>query len=94
MEILKKPMKTKKETTASEKNPIKSEMAAETVSNNPTSAMEQFIKDKTGDDKNISKHISNMGLAVNKNTKKTDKLTSKHTFAHSKVDRSRYITKK
>ena len=56
--------------------------------------MEQLIKDKTGDDKNISKQMSNMGLAVNKNTKKTEKLTSKHTFAHSKVDRSRYITKK
>jgi hypothetical protein len=58
------------------------------------SAMEQFISDKTGDDKNETKHMSNMGLAVNKNTKKTEKLTSKHTFSHNKVNRSFYITKK
>lgn len=58
------------------------------------SAMEQLISDKTGADQKVSKQMSNMGLAVNKNTKKTEKLTSKHTFAHSKVDRSRYITKK
>lgn len=58
------------------------------------SAMEQFISDKTGDDKNETKHMSNMGLAVNKNTKRTEKLTSKHTFSHNKVNRSFYITKK
>jgi hypothetical protein len=58
------------------------------------SAIEQLISDKTGDDQKVSKQMSKMGLAVNKNIKKTEKLTSKHTFAHSKVDRSRYITKK
>ncbi len=88
-------MKTNiKKVTGSDKNPAKTEKVSEDGINVEKTAMEQLIKDKTGDDKNISKQMSNMGLAVNKNTKKTEKLTSKHTFAHSKVDRSRYITKK
>jgi len=88
-------MKTNiKKVTGSDKNSAKTEKVSEDQTNDQKSAMEQLIKDKTGDDKNISKQMSNMGLAVNKNTKKTEKLTSKHTFAHSKVDRSRYITKK
>ena len=88
-------MKTNiKKVTGSDKNPDKTEKVSEDGTNVEKTAMEQLIKDKTGDDMNISKQMSNMGLAVNKNTKKTEKLTSKHTFAHSKVDRSRYITKK
>lgn len=88
-------MKTNiKKVTGSDKNPDKIEKVSEDGINVEKTAMEQLIKDKTGDDMNISKQMSNMGLAVNKNTKKTEKLTSKHTFAHSKVDRSRYITKK
>lgn len=88
-------MKTnKKDVTALKNNSQKQPIAAETIKNDQNSAIEQLIKDKTGEDCNISKQMSNMGLAVNKNTKKTEKLTSKHTFAHSKVDRSRYITKK
>ena len=88
-------MKTNiKKETGSDKNSARTEKVSEDKTSNEETAMEQLIKDKTGDDKNISKQMSNMGLAVNKNTKKTEKLTSKHTFAHSKVDRSRYITKK
>ncbi|NOS84474.1 MAG: hypothetical protein HOP31_04965 [Ignavibacteria bacterium] len=88
-------MKTNiKKVTGSDKIPAKTEKVSEEQTNDHKSAMEQLIKDKAGDDQNVSKQMSNMGLAVNKNTKKTEKLTSKHTFAHSKVDRSRYITKK
>lgn len=88
-------MKTNiKKVTGSDKIPAKTEKVSEDGTNDHKSAMEQLIRDKTGDDQNISKQMNNMGLAVNKNTKKTEKLTSKHTFAHSKVHRSRYITKK
>lgn len=82
-----------KKITGNDKIPAKNVNKAEKPVDEK-SAMEQLIKDKTGDDQKVSKQMNNMGLAVNKNTKKTEKLTSKHTFAHSKVDRSRYITKK
>ncbi|MBE2228910.1 MAG: hypothetical protein IAE93_16255 [Ignavibacteria bacterium] len=88
-------MKTNiKRVTGVKKNPEKPEKAAETESIDQNSAMEQLIKDKTSGDGNVAKQMSNMGLAVNKNTKKTEKLTSKHTFSHNKVNRSFYITKK
>ena len=66
----------------------------ETDNSDENSAMEQLIKDKTGDDQKIKESINKMGIAVNKNAKKTEKLTSKHTFSHNKVNRSFYITKK
>jgi hypothetical protein len=85
--------------TSIKKNKVNEDIPAKNVDEAEKSvdekkAMEQLISDKTGNDQKVSKQMSNMGLAVNKNTKKTEKLTSKHTFAHSKVDRSRYITKK
>ena len=65
-----------------------------TNNSDENSTMEQLIKDKTGDDQKIKESINKMGIAVNKNAKKTEKLTSKHTFSHNKVNRSFYITKK
>lgn len=87
-------MKTSSKKTEGSKNIPAKKGNDEKISIDEKTAMEQLISDKTGDDQKVSKQMNNMGLAVNKNTKKTEKLTSKHTFAHSKVDRSRYITKK